>query len=395
MNSKEKTTTRSLPRNAEVVIIGGGIIGVSIAYYLAKSGVRGIVLLEKGLMGEGSTGKCAGGIRTQFSTKINIQFSMISLKVFRRFREEFYIDPEFHRIGYLFLACSQGQWSILKTTSRIMESMGLKMKLMDRHEIRDRWSFLRTNDLSGGSYTENDGYAGPYEVLQGYIKGARRMGALLAEGIEVIGILSQKGKVRAVETRTGERIETPIVVNAAGPFASKVAAMLNLELPVIPLRRQLFFTDFFEEIPFNFPMIIDMQYGWYMRREGKGLLLSGPQDTEPSFCEKIDFEAQVWTANRSLFRVPVLERAGIANGWAGLYDISLDHHAIIGPFPEMEGFICANGFSGHGFMHGPAAGILVSELIIHGKTKTLDIHPLRPTRFREGDLIHEYLTAFK
>ena len=385
----------SLPKHAEVVIIGGGIIGVSIAYYLAKSGMRGILLVEKGLMGEGSTGKCAGGIRTQFSTKINVQFSIISLHVLRQFQEEFYIDPEFHRIGYLFLARSQGQRSILKTTSRLLESMGLQIKLMDPHEIQNRWSFLRTNDLTGGSYTENDGYAGPYEVLQGYIGGARRMGVILAEGTEVTGILSQKGKVHAVETHRGERIETPIVINAAGPFASKVATMLGLDLPVMSLRRQLFFTDFFEELPSNIPMTIDMEYGWYMRREGKGLLLSGPQDTAPSFCVNTTFEAREWAADRSIFRVPVLEHARIANGWAGLYDISLDHHAIIGSFPEMEGFICANGFSGHGFMHGPATGILVSELIIHGKTKTLDIHPLRPTRFRENDLIHEPLTAFR
>ena len=375
---------RELPKNADVVIIGGGIIGVSIAYYLAKNGVQKVVLLEKGIMGEGSTGKCPGGVRTQFSTRINIQFSILSLEVLEGFQAEFGVDPEFRPIGYLFLACHPEQWEILKSNAQLIQSMGLQVELLARDEIQSRWPFLRVDDLSGGSYSRSDGYAGPYEVVQGYVKGARRKGSLLIEGVEVTGIHSKKGRVRAVETATGEKIITPIVVNAAGPYAARVAAMLGLDLPVIPLRRHLFFTDLFEALPPLLPMIIDMEHGWYMRREGKGLLLSGPQDSESSFSEKVDFEAQVWTAERSLYRAPILEGAKIANGWAGLYEISPDHHAIIGSFPEMEGFICANGFSGHGFMHGPAAGILVSELIVHGEAKTLDIHPLRPSRFRVG-----------
>jgi sarcosine oxidase subunit beta len=164
---------------------------------------------------------------------------------------------------------------------------------------------------------------------------------------------------------------------------------------VRPLRRQLFFTESFEELPSLFPLVIDLEHGWYMRREGKGLLLAGPQDAESSFNERVDFEAQEWTAARSLHRVPILKRARIARGWAGLYDISPDHHAIIGPFPEIEGFLCANGFSGHGFQHSPAVGILVAELVVEGQAKSLDIHQLRPQRFREGDLVYEPLTAIK
>ena len=395
MPSSKIDLKRSLPPKADVVIIGGGIIGVSIAYYLVKNGVRKVVLFEKGMMGEGSTGKCAGGIRTQFSTRINLQFSILSLKTFETFKDEFGVDPEFRQIGYLFMAGNQEQWSILKTNAQLIQSMGLQVELLDPNEIRRRWTFLRVEDLSGGSYTKSDGFAGPYEILQGYIKGARRMGAHFFEEVEVTGIQKEKGHVRAVETSTGEKVTTPIVINAAGPYASRIAAMLRLDLPVMPLRRQVFFTDIFQELPHLFPMIIDMEHGWYMRREGKGLLLSGPQDFESSYNEKVDFEAQEWAAERSLHRVPVLEHAKIVNGWAGLYEISPDHHAIIGSFPEVEGFICANGFSGHGFMHSPATGILVSELVIHGQTRCLDIHSLRPSRFRERDLIHEPLTAFK
>lgn len=384
-----------LPKRADVVIVGGGIIGVCIAYYLVKNGVHKVVLLEKGTMGNGSTAKCAGGMRTQFSTRINIRFSILSLAVIKAFQAEFGIDPEFHPIGYLFLACRSKEWAILESNARLIQSMGLPVTLLSPSEIQDRWPFLRVDDLLGGSYSRTDGYAGPYEVLQGFIKGARRRGALFIEGVEVTGIRAKNGQVRTVETATGDTIVTPIVVNAAGPYAARIAAMLDLDLPVIPLRRQVFFTGLFEGLPPLFPMIIDMEYGWYMRREGQGLLLSGPQDSEASFNETMDFEARVWTAERSLYRVPILKNAKIANGWAGLYEISPDNHAIIGSFPEMKGFICANGFSGHGFMHGPAAGILVAELIIHGEAKNLDIYPLRPTRFRERDLIHEPLTAFK
>lgn len=386
---------RNIPKRADVVIIGGGIIGVSIAYYLAKKGVQGVLLLERGLMGEGSTGKCAGGMRLQFSTEINIRFSVLSRKVFEGFQEEFGVDPEFHRVGYLLLAGDEKQLEVFKSTARLMKAMKLETELLDQGEIRRRWPFLRVDDLRGGSYTAGDGYAGPYEVLQGFARGARRMGAVLREGAEVTGIHVDGGRIQAVETAAGEKVQTSVVVNAAGPYAARVASMAGLDLPVRPYRRQLFFTDPFEHLPPIFPLVIDLKHGWYMRREGKGLLLTGPQDTDSSFNENVDFEAQGWAAARSLHRVPILEWAKIARGWAGLYEVSPDHHAIIGSFPELEGFICANGFSGHGFQHSPAVGIIVSELIVEGHATSLDIYSLRPERFREGDLLHEPLTALR
>lgn len=394
MTNQNRYIKKNLPSRADVVIIGGGIVGVSIAYNLAKKGVQNIVLLEKGMLGQGSTGKCAGGIRTQFTTEINIRFSKLSMKVLKGFQTEFGVDPEFHKTGYLFMAGRQDQWKILQSNAELMQSMGLEIELLDPAEILSQWSFLKVNDLLGGSFSKQDGFAGPYEMVQAYAGNARKLGVVIREGIEVTGLSSDKGRVKTVETAAGESIETFTVVNAAGPYASGIAAMLGLDLPVYPLRRQIFFTDTFEELPDTFPMIIDMEYGWYMRREGKGLLLSGPQDTESSFNDKLDFESREWTAERSLFRVPVLENAKIASGWAGLYEISPDHHGIIGSFPEMEGFICANGFSGHGFMHAPATGILVAEIITRGHTESIDIHQLRPARFRENDLIHEPLTAF-
>jgi sarcosine oxidase subunit beta len=186
-----------------------------------------------------------------------------------------------------------------------------------------------------------------------------------------------------------------VIINAAGPYASAVAAMAGLELPVYPLRRQLFFTAPFHALPEHVPLVIDMEQSWYMRREGAGLLLSGPQDKESSFAEHTDFEGRAWAAECAIRRVPALAQAHIMRGWAGLYAISPDLHAIIGSFPEREGFIFANGFSGHGFQHSPAVGMAVSELILGGAAKTVDIAPLRPTRFREGKPINESLVAFK
>jgi len=386
---------RELPRTADAVIVGGGVIGVSIAYHLAKKGMTNLLLLEKDSLGAGATGKCAGGIRMQFTTDINIRFSLLSLEIFENFRSELGVDPEFHRVGYLFLALGEGDWTILKTNARRLKDMGVEVRLLDRDQLKNHWPFLHVDDLRGGAYTPGDGYAGPYEVLQGFAKGARRYGVMLKEGIEVAGIRHKAGRIEGIVTSRGETVSTAVVVNAAGPYAARLGDMAALKIPVRPLRRQVFFTDPISFLPEQTPLVIDLEHGWYMRREGRGLLLAGPRDAKSSFNEDVDFEGRTWTAERSMHRVPVLKEAKIARGWAGLYAISPDHHAVIGAFPEMEGFICANGFSGHGFQHSPAVGLLVSELITEGHASSTDISALRPDRFRVGDLIHEPLTAFR
>jgi sarcosine oxidase subunit beta len=245
-----------LPQKADVLIIGGGIIGTSIAYYLCKKGLNDVLLLEKSLLGSGATGKCVGGIRTQFSTTINIEFSRLSRKVFDLFELEFDVDPEFHPVGYLFLAVRNDQWKILNENARLLKEMGLKAELLEPFEIQDRWPLLRVDDLLGGSYSSKDGFAGPYEVLRGFTSKARHLGAVIREGIEVTDIQTKKGRVHAVETSTGERVLAPLVVNAAGPHAARVAAMAGLDLPVRPLRRQLYYTDPFEDMPPLLPMVI-------------------------------------------------------------------------------------------------------------------------------------------
>jgi sarcosine oxidase subunit beta len=383
-----------MEKTADVVIIGGGIVGLSIAYYLALKKAGRIVLFEKGQLGEGSTSRCVGGIRTQFSTEINIRFSLESLKTFEQFKEEFGVNPEFKRIGYLFLATTEGEIEVFEQNIRLQKKFNIPVEFLTPEEIGTRWPYLRTDDILGGTFCSRDGYAGPSEVLSGFASGARRAEVKIFEGMEVVGILLGKGKIHGVKTKD-EEISTPMVVNAGGPYAALIGEMVGVKIPVKPLRRQIFITTPFHLADRPIPLTIDFHRGWYFRQEGDGLLLSGPLDLEPSFNLNIDYEAMAEASENSMYRVPVLEKARIARGWAGLYDISPDHHAILGRVPEVEGFILANGFSGHGFQHSPAVGKVISELIIDGKATTIDISPLSIERFEKGKLILEPMIAFK
>jgi len=383
-----------MEKTADVVIIGGGIVGLSIAYYLALKKAGRIVLFEKGQLGEGSTSRCVGGIRTQFSTEINIRFSLESLKTFEQFGEEFGVNPEFKRIGYLFLATTDWEMEIFKENIKLQKKFNIPVELLSPDEISARWPYLRIDDILGGTFCSWDGYAGPSEILSGFAGGAKRAGVKIYEGAEVTRISSEKGKVKGV--KVGEEvISTSTVVNAGGPYAASIGEMVGIKIPVKPLRRQIFVTAPFHLTDCPFPLTIDFHRGWYFRQEGDGLLLSGPLDLEPSFNLNIDYEAMAETSENSMSRVPVLEKARIARGWAGLYEISPDHHAILGRVPEVEGFILTNGFSGHGFQHSPAVGKVITELIVDGEATTIDISSLSLERFEKGELMLEPMTAFK
>ena len=383
-----------MEKTADVVIIGGGIIGLSIAYYLVLKKAGKIVLFEKGQLGEGSTSRCVGGIRTQFSTEINIRFSLESLKVFEQFKEEFGINPEFKRIGYLFLAITDNEMKIFKENVKLQKKFNIPVELLSPDEMSVRWPYLKMDDILGGTFCSWDGYAGPSEVLSGFTIGAKKAGVKIYEGIEVLGISSAKGKIYGVKTKGGE-IFTSMVINAGGPYAASIGEMVGIKIPIKPLRRQIFVTAPFYLTDHPIPLTIDFHRGWYFRQEGDGLLLSGPLDLEPSFNLNIDYEAMAEASENAMYRVPVLEKARIARGWAGLYEISPDHHAILGRVPEVEGFILANGFSGHGFQHSPAVGKVISELIIDTKVTTIDISSLSIERFERGELMMEPMTAFK
>ncbi len=384
-----------MEKTAEVVIIGGGIIGTSIAYHLAQKKAKGVVLLEKGMLGEGSTAKCAGGIRAQFSTEINIRFSLESFKTWDNFREIMEMELDFKRVGYLFLATTEEEWAVFQSNSILQHQFGIPVELLSSQEIQRRWPYLRVDDLRGGTFCAREGYAGPYEALSGFARGARRGGVKIFEETEVTQILRSGNQVAGVRTPRGD-ISSPVVINAAGPYAGEVGKMAGVGIPVQPYRRQLFFTGPFPYIPDPIPLVIDFHRAWYFRREGAGLLISGPKDNFPSFNLNVDYDAMVEVAENSIYRVPIMEKAEIDRdrGWAGSYEISPDNHAILGECPGLKGFFLANGFSGHGFQHSPAVGKVMAELIL-GEKPFIDISCLSLERFAKGELIREPLTAFK
>jgi sarcosine oxidase subunit beta len=335
-----------------------------------------------------------GGIRTQFSTEINILFSLESLKTFEQFKEEFGVDPEFRRIGYLFLATTEREMEVFGENIKLQKKFNIPVEFLNSDEIGSRWPYLRMEDVLGGTFCARDGVAGPNEILSGFASGAKRAGVRIHEGMEVIGISLAKGKIQSVKTKN-EEISAPVVVSAGGAYAASIGGMISVKIPVKPLRRQIFITAPFHLIDHPIPLTIDFHRGWYFRQEGDGLLLSGPLDPEPSFNLNTEYEAMVEASENAMYRVPVLEKARIARGWAGLYEISPDHHAILGRVPGVEGFILANGFSGHGFQHSPAVGKVISELIVDGKAVTIDISSLSIERFEKGELMLEPMTAFK
>ncbi|MBW1695809.1 MAG: FAD-binding oxidoreductase [Deltaproteobacteria bacterium] len=382
-----------MKKTADIVIIGGGIIGVSVAYHLARMGAKNIVLFEKDHICEGSTALCAGGIRRQFTSHITMEFAIKSFEVFQNFKEEFGVDPQFRQVGYLFLATSSEEFEIFKQNIAFQNRYGVPSRLLSQDAIRKLWPYLNTEDVFGGAYCETDGYASPHEVTHAIARKARDLGVEIIEGTEVTEIEVKHGRVVSVRA-DGDSVETRIVVNAAGPYAAEVGRLAGIDVPVKPIRRQLFVTDPFERLPEAIPLTIDHKQNFYFRREGKAVLLSGPQDETPSFNLNTDFDSMVETAEKAMYRVPVFEHTNIARGWGGLYEISPDNNAILGSVPEIGGFILANGFSGHGFQHGPVAGMVIAEVILKGKSETIDIKSLSYERFKKGKLIRESLTAF-
>ena len=374
---------------ANVAIIGGGVMGTSTAYHLAKLGCKDVVLVEKKQLASGSTGLSAGGIRLQFSSEANIRISMESLLVFEHFAEEFEAEIDFRQHGYLFLATGAKDWAEFQANVAVQQRAGVPVRLLSPEEIGDMAPYLYLDDVIGGTFCPRDGYADPYSVTMGFARQARRLGVRICEETEALDIKVSKGKVRAVVTNRGE-IATPVAVNVAGPWAAQVGRMAGLELPVVPYRRQVFVTAPFDELPRQIPMIIDFAPSFYFRREGASILMGMTDHEEPpSFNTHFDLKFLAKVGEKAAYRAPVLDRAGFMRGWGGLYDVTPDDNPIIGrDIGGVEGFYCAVGFSGHGFMQSPAAGRILADLITSGQTD-LDLSPFRLERFKAEAMIGE------
>ena len=382
-----------MSETAEIVIIGGGIIGSSIAYHLSENNCRDIIVIEKeDRQGMGSTGRSAGGVRAQFATSINIQMSLYSIDFFSRFEELTGQDPGYRPHGYLFVASSESHLEYLRASRERQRAQGLKnVEIVSFEDIQRIIPQLRGDGVRGGSFCPTDGFVDPNSVMAGFTKLARSRGARFRVDTEVTGIEVESGRVSAVETSRG-RISTRTVINAAGPWAAIVARMCGVALPVEPLRRQVVKTETFDQIPSRLPMVIDMSTGFHFRREGGSVLMAWP-DPEEEFGFRTDFDygfiEKILT--RAVDRVPCFADAEVnpRRCWAGLYEVTPDHHAIIGHAPGVEGFYLANGFSGHGVMHSPATGRIISELVLDGQSRLIDASPLRAERFAEGELLKE------
>jgi sarcosine oxidase, subunit beta len=378
---------------ADVVIIGGGIVGSSIAYHLTAAGCRNVLVIEReSAQGKGSTGKSMGGVRAQFSTPVNIQMSLYSIPFYASFDERMGYPCDYRPQGYLFCATSNQHMSYLRANYEKQVAMGLKnVRLISGAEIREMFPQMRADDIIGGSFCSTDGFVDPYSAMVGFITWAVDHGATIWKHIEVTGIAHDEQGITHVETSRGQ-VATRNVVNCAGAWAAEVAKLAGVDLPVEPLRRMLVPSEPFDEFPHTAPMIIDMSNGFHFRPESRGFLLAwnDPEET-PGF--KTDFDAAFIEKilTRAADRAPCFANLPVnpKRAWAGLYEMTPDHHPILGEAPELPGFFLANGFSGHGVMHAPATGKILSDLILTGKTDLIDASLLNLSRFAEGRTIHE------
>jgi sarcosine oxidase subunit beta len=375
--------------SADVVIVGGGVIGASIAYHLSLRGAGKIIVLERDRLGTGSTGKNAGGIRLQFSTEVNVRLSQRALPRLEAFKDEMGIDPQFHQVGYLFLITEERDVVPFERSLALWKRLEVPARRLTAAEAQAIFPEVRVDDVRFATFCPKDGYADPHSILQGFVARAREHGVEFREGAPARAIDVSNGKVVAV--RAGdERIECGTVVDAAGAWGAQVAAMVGLALPIVPLRRHIFVTGPVPGLDREFPLTIEFASGLYFHRESGGVLLgmADPADP-PRFDDSVNWDFLPTVVEHALSRLPVLEKATVKTGWAGFYEDTPDHHPILGPVEAVRGFICAAGFSGHGLMQAPAVGEVIAQVIC-GEPTSVNITPLRFDRFAKGALVLEH-----
>ncbi len=368
------------PATASVVVIGGGVMGVSTAYHLAAAGVRDVVLLDSGALGSGSTSKAAGGVRAQFSDRTNVELGRRSLEVFARFGELFGQEIDFHQVGYLFGLDTAEQVAQFEANVAMQNDLGVPSRMLTVDEATRMSPLMAPDGLVGAAFSPDDGHCTPEAVVLGYATAARRLGARLIPHCAATGIDITNSRVAAVHTAAGP-IATDCVVCAAGAWSAEVGAWAGVDLPVTPLRRQVLITDAIPDLDPAMPFTIDFGTSFYFHPEGAGLLLgmSDPDET-PGFQLSRSDSWLTRLGEAMARRAPALTEAGIASGWAGLYEDTPDHNALIGAAAEIDGFLYATGFSGHGFLMGPAVGEVMRDLYL-GRPPVVDVTGLDVRRF--------------
>jgi len=388
-------------RTADVAVIGAGVIGASIAWHLSKLGAK-VTVFDRGTgRGAGSTGRATGGFRAQYETEINVRLSLLSREKLRRFADEVGADPGYRPTGYLWLAADDGQVAALAKAQALQHALGLReARMVTPAEIAALQPHANLDGVAGGAFCQTDGFLRPMAILNGYLDAAIRLGAAVrhAAPIDAIDVANagrgaadprDPGAARITSLRAGgERWSVGAVVNAAGAWAAEVAALAGVDLPVVPLRRQVAITQLTDVLPAEFPMTI-WDDGFHLRvRDGRVLLLRpAPGDPQDPWSDQVDPDWLDDIAVIAPVRVPALRGVALdrSRAWAGLYEMSPDHHALLGWAPGCPNLLLVNGSSGHGVMHAPALGLLAAEIATFGAARTLHVHALRPSRFAEGD----------
>lgn len=375
---------------AEAVIVGAGIMGCAISYALAERGMTGLVVLERDAIGGGATADAAGGIRQQFSTETNVRLATRSVRTWETFKERFGVEIGLRQQGYLFLLTDPTQESVFRQNLALQQRLGVPARWVDRESIHELHPFVELGDVLGGTFCLEDGWCDTTAATMGYAQAARRLGVAFEEETPVVGMVVEDGKVRGVRTTRGD-IATPLVVVCAGPQTRHVGALAGVDLPVDPYRRMSFVTEPFSALPQTLPMTIEFSSGLYAHPESRGFLFGMANRDEPSSFEKtIDDDWMVRTVEALVARVPAFAEANILRGWAGFYEVTPDDNPLLGHVGEPEGLAVAAGFSGHGFMQGPAIGECLAELLCEGTSRGIDIAPFRPSRFAEGAPAQEH-----
>jgi sarcosine oxidase subunit beta len=371
-----------LPPRAEVVVVGGGVIGTSVAFHLAEAGVD-VCLLERDELASGSTSRAAGGFRAQFSDALNIALGLRSIEAFARFGDRPGGEIDFEQVGYLFLLDRAEDVSVFERGVALQNELGVPSRFVGLEEVRELCPLAGLEGVLAATYSPLDGHASPESVVQGYAAGARTHGGTVLTRCELTGIRVEDGEIRAVETSHGT-VETGNVVCTAGAWSPDVGRMVGVDLDVRPFLREVGFTAPDPTLPERIPLTVDFSTGFYFHREGPGLLFGMADPAQPpGFDEPSDpawLEKVLEVAER---RLPALVDMGIAGGWKGFYEVTPDHNALVGEAEDISRFLYATGFSGHGFLQGPAVGEIVRDLVL-GRDPFVDVTPLSTSRFGRG-----------
>ena len=383
----------SLPDRAEVVIIGGGVMGASTAFHLAEAGVTDVLLLEKDSLACGSTSKSAGGVRAQFSDAVNIALGIRSLPAFEQFGVRPGGEIDLHQVGYLFLHTDETAWAVAQEAVALQNSLGIPTQLLTAAEAGALSKGVEVGDVIGATFHPRDGYCSPENVVQGYAAGARALGATVRTGVGVTGIETSGGEITGVVTDQGV-VATSTVVCAAGAWSREVGRWVGVDLPIDPLRRQIIVTEPLNEellalYPMDTPMTIDAASTFYLHREGPGLLVGmSYQDESIGFHDGFSEDWLPDLLEAMERRAPALLDVGIAHRWAGYYEVTPDHNAVIGEATSVSRFLYAAGFSGHGFLQGPAVGEVMRDFYL-GQPPVVDVSTMSADRFSAGDVLYE------